>query len=71
MPSTAAVLLPFPVSQTSTHFRTSIQRGPARRLGWQHRFFGTYPYQAFNELSRYVARGWQSLVRRSIPLGVS
>ena len=60
----AAVVLPFPVSQTETHFRSSIQSGPARRLRLNRRLLTTYPYQALNELARYAARTLQYLLAR-------
>ncbi len=64
----ALAVFPFPASQTDTAFRSSIQAGKARKLGWRHRFFTTYPYQALHEISRYLARGWQ-LVRARLRRG--
>ena len=47
---------PFPISQTDSGFRTSVQRGPVRKLGRFRRWSSTYPYQIFNEISRWVFR---------------
>jgi hypothetical protein len=52
----AVSVQPFPVSQTEAGFKTSIQRGPARRLGTMRRLLSTYPYQAANEGTRWLFR---------------
>jgi glycosyl transferase family 25 len=52
----AVSVQPFPISQTESGFRTSIQRGPARRLGGWRRMISTYPYQAVNEMARWLFR---------------
>lgn len=62
----AACILPFPVSQTGRRFRSSIQHNSQPKLGRAWRLCTTYPYQAFNELNRYVFRlracaGWIAL----------
>ncbi len=53
----AASLLPHPVSQTSSEFLSSVQPGIYAKLWWPHRYLGTYPYQAVNELCRWLFRG--------------
>ncbi|HZJ14203.1 MAG TPA: glycosyltransferase family 25 protein [Chthoniobacteraceae bacterium] len=60
----AAYVQPFPISQVEKRFRSSIQSGPSRRLSAARRTLTTYPYQAWNEVSRYICRslaclGWQ------------
>jgi glycosyl transferase family 25 len=60
----AAVVLPFPVSQTESGFRSSIQAGKSRQLGKLRRWFTTYPYQAFNEISRWIFRGLHCAIAR-------
>lgn len=69
----AAYILPFPISQTENEFLSSVQPGTYRKL--TRRYLTTYPYQAFNELSRWLARAVSCLwlkaatvmVRRSAP----
>jgi glycosyl transferase family 25 len=61
----AACVLPFPISQTERRFRSSIQHNSQPKLGRARRICTTYPYQAFNELNRYVFRlrsfaGWKT-----------
>lgn len=53
----AAYVLPFPVSQTETKFRSSIQVGKSLKLSSIRRYSTTYPYQIANELARYLFRG--------------
>ena len=53
----AAYVLPFPVSQTETKFRSSIQVGKSLKLPSIRRYLTTYPYQIINEISRYLFRG--------------
>jgi len=60
----AAYILPFPVSQTESRFCSSIQRNSKQKLSCARRLATTYPYQAFNELNRYLFRlrafaGWK------------
>jgi glycosyl transferase family 25 len=57
----AVSVSPFPIDQTGSHFRTSIQRGPARKLSSSRRFAFTYPYQGFNEISRWFFRAVELL----------
>jgi glycosyl transferase family 25 len=57
----AASILPFPASQTEAGFRSSIHRGRALKLSSLRRFVATYPYQAVNEITRWVFRGSQYL----------
>ena len=52
----AAYVLPFPISQTECHFRSSIQHNSKRKLSCARRLATTYPYQAFNEMNRYLFR---------------
>jgi glycosyl transferase family 25 len=58
---------PFPTSQTELGFRTSIQRGGARKLGSFRRWTATYPYQAVNEVSRWLFRSWTFLCLKLVP----
>ncbi|HEX8372470.1 MAG TPA: glycosyltransferase family 25 protein [Chthoniobacterales bacterium] len=57
----AATIRPFPSSQTETGFRSSIQIGKSLKLSSFRRYIATYPYQAFNEIHRWIFRGWQYL----------
>ena len=52
----AAYVLPFPVSQTESDFLSSVQPGIYPRLSRVRRVLTTYPYQACNELSRWLFR---------------
>ena len=54
---------PFPATQGDSGFRSSVQRGKRRPLSFARgvRWFATYPYQAFNEISRWVCRSWSYL----------
>jgi hypothetical protein len=52
----AVSVSPFPIDQTRTGFRTSIQRGPAKKLSKFWRVCFTFPYQALNEVSRWLFR---------------
>lgn len=61
----AAYVLPFPISQTESRFRSSVQHNSKRKLSCARRLATTYPYQAFNELNRYLFRlcafaGWKA-----------
>ncbi len=49
-------VLPFPVSQQDSGFRSSIQTGNATKLPALRRWLTTYPYQAANEIARWVFR---------------
>ncbi len=55
----AAYILPFPASQKDSGFRSSIQLGKAQKLSRLRRIVATYPYQAFNEMTRWLFRGAQ------------
>lgn len=55
----AATIHPFPASQTEAAFRSSIQVGKSLKLSKLRRYLATYPYQALNELTRWIYRGWQ------------
>ncbi|MBA3609247.1 MAG: glycosyltransferase family 25 protein [Chthoniobacterales bacterium] len=57
----AACILPFPISQTENDFDSSVQPGTWPRLSRPRRFFTTYPYQATNEMSRWLFRASYSL----------
>ncbi len=52
----AAYILPFPASQTESDFLSSVQPGIYPRLPLARRVLTTYPYQAMNELSRWLFR---------------
>lgn len=70
----AAYVLPLPVSQTGTTFRSSIQAGPNRKRSAWRRALGTYPYQAANEALRWLCRGGQAVrarlcASRPVPAG--
>lgn len=57
----ALCILPFPVSQTESDFLSSVQPGIYPRLSRTRRCLTTYPYQACNELSRWVFRASHAL----------
>jgi len=57
----AMAVTPFPISQTEKQFRSSIQRNSKPRLSFFRRLIGTYPYQAYNEISRSLFR-WGRLL---------
>lgn len=61
----AAYVLPFPFSQTERGFRSSIQKGGTGKVPSVARWFTTYPYQAFNEISRWLCRGSSALVAKA------
>jgi glycosyl transferase family 25 len=50
-------LIPFPISQTDSGFLSSVQPGTYPKLSRTRRFLGTYPYQAANEICRWLFRG--------------
>jgi glycosyl transferase family 25 len=63
---------PFPISQTREHFPSTIQTHSRPKLSMLQRCFTTYPYQAFNELSRYFFRcgalmAWKILRKNPSP----
>ena len=49
-------LEPFPISQIDEKFQSSIQQDSQPRLARIQRWMTTYPYQALNELSRWIFR---------------
>lgn len=52
----AAYILPFPCSQTDAGFRSSIQTGKTGKAHSKRRWLTTYPYQAGNEMTRWLFR---------------
>lgn len=52
----AAYVLPFPASQVETGFKSSIQVGKSLKLAKWRRYLTVYPYQVFNEVTRWVFR---------------
>ena len=52
----AAYILPFPCSQTEAGFRSSIQTGKTGKTRSRGRWLTTYPYQAGNEMTRWLFR---------------
>ncbi|WP_166443088.1 glycosyltransferase family 25 protein [Phragmitibacter flavus] len=61
----AAYVLPFPASQVDSGFRSSIQIGRSLKLSNARRWMTTYPYQAYNEISRLLFRSWHYLRAKS------
>ena len=53
----ALAVAPFPISQTDEKFESTIQKMSQPKLSSLQRCLTTYPYQALNELSRWMARG--------------
>ena len=65
----AAEVTPFPISQTEKLFDSSIQGSSRARLSRWRRWSGTYPYQAFNEVTRWIFRAAYLLyLKASTPL---
>ena len=52
----SAYVLPFPCSQTDTRFRSSIQTTSGGKQPAFRRWLATYPYQAYNEVARWLFR---------------
>jgi glycosyl transferase family 25 len=52
----AASVLPFPISQTDSGFKSSIQGSSRKPLPSWRRWYSAYPYQAVNEVSRWAVR---------------
>ena len=52
----AAYISPFPASQTESDFLSSVQPGIYPKLSHARRYLTTYPYQAFNEGTRWAFR---------------
>jgi glycosyl transferase family 25 len=57
----AVSVSPFPISQTEEKFSSAIQGNSQPRLSSRERWRTTYPYQIFNELSRWMHRGFYAL----------
>lgn len=53
----AASVQPYPISQTDSGFKSTIQGSSRRPFPSYRRWFTTYPYQACNEISRWLFRG--------------
>jgi len=66
---TAACVLPFPIIQRQKRFGSAIQTYAQAKLPPLRRWLTTYPYQAFNEITRWLCRGafflWIKLGRRA------
>lgn len=54
---TAACVSPFPIVQRQKRFGSAIQTYAQAKLPPFRRWLTTYPYQAFNEISRWICRG--------------
>jgi len=52
----AGCILPFPMTQRERGLRSSIQQTGQAKLPELRRWLTTYPYQAFNELMRWICR---------------
>ena len=52
----ALSVAPFPISQTDEKFQSAIQENSQPRLSKLQRWLTTYPYQIFNEISRWLFR---------------
>jgi glycosyl transferase family 25 len=57
----ALSIRPFPISQTDEKFSSAIQKNSQPKLSRWKRYLTTYPYQAFNEVSRWLFRFWALL----------
>jgi hypothetical protein len=55
----AAHVLPFPCCQTARDFQSSIRKGRTGKRPSSRRWVSTYPYQARNEVARWLFRGTQ------------
>lgn len=53
----ALTIKPFPISQTEEKFESSIQGNAQPKLAPWKRWLTTYPYQATNEVARWLYRG--------------
>lgn len=53
----ALAVEPFPMSQTEEKFESAIQTLSQPKLSTFRRSLTTYPYQAVNEIARFIARG--------------
>ena len=61
----ALAVAPFPISQTEEKFESAIQKTSQPKLSSRQRWMTTYPYQALNEVSRWIARGGYFFKRSS------
>ncbi len=52
----AASIQPFPSSQLESDFLSSVQPGTYPKFSERRRVLTTYPYQAFNEITRWLFR---------------
>jgi glycosyl transferase, family 25 len=52
----AKCIVPFPISQSERRFPSIIQRNAKSKLSSSRRWRSTYPYQVFNESTRWVFR---------------
>jgi glycosyl transferase, family 25 len=69
---TAACIFPFPVTQRQKRFGSAIQTYAQPKLPSFRRWMTTYPYQAFNEFTRWICRGTLFLrvkIRLTRPIG--
>lgn len=57
-----AYVTPWPASQTDTKFASAIQKRGPLKLSSLRRWVATYPYQVWNECTRYFCR-WLSALR--------
>lgn len=54
---TAASIIPYPINQIQKRFGSSIQTYAQPKLSTFRRWLTTYPYQAGNEIMRWLSRG--------------
>ncbi|MBM3857036.1 MAG: glycosyltransferase family 25 protein [Verrucomicrobia bacterium] len=57
----ALAVAPFPISQADEKFESAIQKNSQPKLSTLQRYLTTYPYQAVNEIARWIARGFYFL----------
>ena len=60
----AAFIDPFPCSQLESDFLSSVQPGTYAKFSEAQRLVTTYPYQVFNETTRFLFRGSHYLTLR-------
>lgn len=68
----ALSVIPFPISQTTERFPSTIQKNSQPKLVFWRRWLTTYPYQIFNEVARWICRGgailaWKLSSRKNSP----
>lgn len=61
----AAAITPFPAAQDESRFLSTVQPGIYPKLSPARRSLTTYPYQACNELARWLYRGTRYLSLRA------